>query len=71
MMLAIAVLLLVRGALAWNTYSVRSYGAVGDGISYDTKPVRAAAAAVTADGGGELLFPASRGGLSSSTYLTG
>lgn len=47
---------------------VTQFGAVGDGTTYDTDAVRAAAAAVNHNGGGTLLFP---GGTSSRTYLTG
>ena len=47
---------------------VTQFGAVGDGTTYDTDAVRAAAAAVYHNGGGTLLFP---GGKSSRTYLTG
>jgi hypothetical protein len=37
--------------------SVRSYGAVGDGVADDTLAVQAAAAAIQASGGGVLFFP--------------
>ena len=37
----------------------------GDGVTYDTFAIRAAAAAVTAAGGGTVLFPGP------GTYLTG
>ena len=47
---------------------VTQFGAVGDGKTYDTHAVRAAAAAVLHNGGGTLLFP---GGTTSRTYLTG
>ena len=40
----------------WQSYSVRAFGAAGDGVTHDTAAVRAAAAAVTAAGGGVRPF---------------
>eukprot|EP00927_Polykrikos_kofoidii_P034763 TRINITY_DN29417_c0_g1_i1.p1 TRINITY_DN29417_c0_g1~~TRINITY_DN29417_c0_g1_i1.p1 ORF type:complete len:426 (-),score=49.19 TRINITY_DN29417_c0_g1_i1:89-1366(-) len=54
----------IVGALSGKVHNVRDYGAVGDGVTYDTDAVRAAAAALEAGGGGTILFP-------SGTYLTG
>ena len=51
-----------------DVFDVTHYGAVGDGVTYDTDAVRAAASALAKHGGGELLFPASSG--RNSTYLT-
>ena len=48
-------------ALTFDTmpvFSVRDYGAVGDGSTSDTAAIRAAAAALSAAGSGTLLFPA-------------
>ena len=54
-----------QGQLPWKVFSVASFGASGSGRRLDTAAVRAAAAAVARNGGGQLLFP---GG---GTYLTG
>lgn len=67
-MLLASTLFLV-GHLATAAFDVTDFGAVGDGITYDTSAVRKAAEAVTRAGGGTLLFPFSTG--SNSTYLTG
>jgi hypothetical protein len=50
-------------------FSVRGYGASGDGITDDTAAIRAAAAAVAANGGGVLYFPAGRYLMSGTVYL--
>jgi polygalacturonase len=60
-------------------YDVRTFGAKGDGVTYDTAAVRQAAAAIATAGGGTLLFPSSsqrqQGATNSSSslsvYLTG
>ena len=53
---------LVASASATGVFDVTKYGAVGDGITVDSKAIRAAAAAVADAGGGTLLFPATKGG---------
>lgn len=57
-----ALLALLLGAAARGdaagVFSVRDYGAAGDGVTNDSAAVRAAIAAVTAAGGGTLLLPA-------------
>ena len=53
------------GGGAQQVFDVLAFGAVGDGRTLDTAAVRAAAAALLENGGGELRFPGHR------TYLTG
>lgn len=48
---------LPAAAATVNTYDVKKYGAVGDGVTDDTAAIQAAAAAVPASGG-TLYFPA-------------
>jgi hypothetical protein len=50
-------------------FSVRGYGATGDGVTDDTAAVTAAASAVAANGGGVLYFPAGRYLMSNAIYL--
>ncbi len=45
-------------------FSVRAFGAVGDGVHLDTRAIRAAVKAAAAAGGGVVVFPP-------GTYLTG
>lgn len=52
-------------AVSAGVQNVKDHGAKGDGVTYDTFAIRAAAAAVTAAGGGTVLFPGP------GTYLTG
>jgi polygalacturonase len=47
-----------------RTYNIRDYGAKGDGITHDTKPIQDAIDACHRDDGGIVLVPA-------GTYLTG
>lgn len=59
-----------------SVFDVTAYGAKGDGVTYDTVAVRAAAAALAAASGGTLLFPspgsAAVGSVSNvGMYLTG
>ena len=63
-MLRLGVALTAAALAGADVHDVRAYGATGDGSTYDTLAVRAAAAAVTKAGRGTLLFPAGR-------YLTG
>src|SRR5215472_8707577 len=44
--------------LGGHIYNVRSFGAKGDGVALDTKPIQAAIDACTRDGGGIVLVPA-------------
>ena len=55
---------LVNAGAHLVVFDVTKYGAKGDGKTYDTKAVRAAAADLAEHGGGTLLFPP-------GTYLTG
>ncbi len=66
------VFVLVVICASWSVHSVQSqvfnpldYGAKGDGVSYDTKAVRAALAAAAENHGGEVLFD------KQFTFLTG
>jgi Glycosyl hydrolases family 28 len=63
--LSLAALLLVSsaGLSADPEYNVRDYGAVGDGTTLDTAAIQSAVDAVSASGGGKLVFPP-------GTYLT-
>lgn len=54
---AAALLALVGPALAAATYSVRDYGAVGNGSANDTASIQAAVDAAAKAGGGEVLLP--------------
>jgi polygalacturonase len=49
--------LLVLPVCCGQVFDVTAYGAKADGVTYDTAAVRKAAAALRANGGGELLFP--------------
>ncbi|XP_057982453.1 probable polygalacturonase [Malania oleifera] len=40
-----------------RTFSVADYGAVGDGVHYDTRHIQAAVDACSAAGGGRVVFP--------------
>eukprot|EP00041_Stephanoeca_diplocostata_P013141 m.227352 g.227352 ORF g.227352 m.227352 type:complete len:435 (+) comp19235_c0_seq1:177-1481(+) len=62
---AVAAIVLLHPAVASNVYDVKAFGAKGDGATFDTNAVRAAAAALAKNGYGTLLFP------SNGTYLTG
>lgn len=53
------------GAGTTTTFNVLSYGAVGDGSTYDTEAIRSTFAAASAAGGGTVLFPPGH------TFLTG
>lgn len=53
-----------HSATAASTFDVCQYGAVGDGVSKDTKAIRAAIDDAARQGGGTILFPPGR-------YLTG
>jgi alpha-N-acetylglucosaminidase len=45
---------------AWGNYDIRSYGAVGDGSTDNTKSIQAAIDAASATGGGRVVAPAGR-----------
>jgi polygalacturonase len=71
-MIVLGLLCLTRTAPAWTVpppgnasgfYSVRDFGAAGDGKSLDTDPINRAIDAANAAGGGTVRFPA-------GTYLT-
>ncbi len=62
----VALILPVQMMLAQaKVYNVVSYGAVGDGVSDDAKAIQQAVDACSADGGGQVYFPAGR------TFLSG
>lgn len=48
---------------AITSYSVKTFGAMGDGVTDDTNPIAATIAACVSAGGGKVFFPA-------GTYLT-
>ena len=57
---AVLLLLLSMGtATAWRSVSIDDFGAKGDNATINTAAFRSALAAVAADGGGELVVPAS------------
>ena len=60
---------LILNSNADGMFDVTAFGAKGDGLSYDTAAVRAAASALEAAQGGTLYFPAGESG--NATYLTG
>ncbi|KAL0922728.1 hypothetical protein M5K25_006740 [Dendrobium thyrsiflorum] len=51
--------------IASLTFSVSEFGAVGDGIHYDTNPIQSAIDTCASSGGGRVIFP------SGGDYLTG
>ncbi|HVX65933.1 MAG TPA: glycosyl hydrolase family 28-related protein, partial [Bryobacteraceae bacterium] len=61
---AIAFVLATGARAANGTFSVRQYGAAGDGRTLDTAAFNTAIAACAGSGGGQVLVPAGR-------YLTG
>jgi hypothetical protein len=52
------------GATGGATFSVRDYGAIGDGVALDTAPINRALEACSLAGGGQVRFPPGR-------YLSG
>lgn len=52
------------GSAGFQTYNVKNYGALGDGVTDDTTAIQAALTAATAAGGGDVFVP-------SGTYLSG
>lgn len=58
-----------RLSIDLNVYSVTRFGAVGDGLTDDTAAIQAAVDAVSADGGGTLLFPAADYYMQTSVHL--
>jgi polygalacturonase len=44
-------------SIAWPLFDVTSFGAIGDGVTLNTKPFTAAIAACEQAGGGTVYFP--------------
>ncbi|KAK9125397.1 hypothetical protein Scep_014243 [Stephania cephalantha] len=51
------------------TFSVADYGAVGDGVHYDTRHIQAAIDACASAGGGRVRFPSGRNYLTATIHL--
>ena len=56
-----ATVAVASGSNGWATFDVRTFGAIGDGYTDDTRAFEAAVAAVERAGGGTVLVPAHSG----------
>lgn len=63
-----AVAVTVQSKLS-ESFSVKDFGATGNGVTNDTAPIQAALTAVRLAGGGELFFPAGTYIITSSLYV--
>ncbi|PIA48521.1 hypothetical protein AQUCO_01400836v1 [Aquilegia coerulea] len=52
-----------------TSFSVIDYGAIGDGINYDTQYIQSAIDVCSASGGGHVIFPAGKTYLTATIYL--
>ncbi|PWA64108.1 pectin lyase-like superfamily protein [Artemisia annua] len=51
------------------TISVADYGAIGDGVQYDTVPIQSAIDACSSAGGGRVIFPSGKKYLTKTLFL--